>query len=178
MTTRGQTARRPGVAAPRRRRRWADRLLQVSVANNTTTTNDLTTEFADNDRAGLTVVRLIMCYSIRANNPGAVSGTQILDIAIGLFEKEAFGATVLPDVQTEADYPRGGWLYRCRHVVQDEPTADGVITAPEIFKDVRSQRKIGGPDAVLGLIAHNQSHEGNTFTVKLVGIIRGLYLLP
>ena len=178
MTTRRQTARRPGVTALRRARRWTDVLLNLSTGSGTGDTQDLGTEFTSNELAGMTVVRTIMCYMMRPNNPGGVSGNQIMDIGIGLFEAEAFAADVLPDVQTSGDYPRGGWLYRCRHNVQGTTDANGTMSYAEVNKDIRAQRRVGGPDAILGLVIFNSVGEGTAFTVQTVGLVRTLWLMP
>ena len=178
MTTRTTTVRRPGATVPRRRRRWADKLFNLTVGAGAQVEIDLSTEFTANETAGLTVVRMIMCYTLRPSNPGAVSGNQHLDIGVGMFEAEAFAAGVLPDVDAEADYPRGGWLYRCRHNVQDELDATGVVTYYEHNKDIRSQRKLGGPDTALGIIFDSSTGEGTTFSIQVVGIVRSLFLLP
>ena len=166
------------MAAPRRRRRWADTLLNDTCVSGSNDRLDLTEEFSPNEKAGLTLVRMILCYTIRPSNPTTVSGNQLVDLGIGVAETEAFAADILPDTNAEADYPRGGWLYRCRHNVQDEPTAQGVITWPEHTRDIRAQRRIGGPDATLFYYLYNTVGEGTSFTVITVGIIRCLFLLP
>ena len=178
MSTQQRTARRPGPTVPRRMRRWADKLMNLNVNSSASSTFDLTNEFTANETAGLTVVRMILCYSLRAATPGAVSGQQVVDIGVGLFEAEAFAAGVLPDVQSEADYPRGGWLYRCRHLAVDETLANGPMPMLEVNKDIRSQRRLGGPDVALGVLVRNDPLEGTTFSIRVVGIIRTLYLLP
>ena len=178
MTTQRGIARRPGATAPRRQRRWADKLFSLATASTTGDAIDLSGEFTANETAGLTVVRMILCYTIRPNNPGAASGNQLVDVGIGLFEAEAFAAGVLPDVQSEADYPRGGWLYRCRHNVQDDLSGVGTIQWPETNKDIRSQRRLGGPDVALGFLLFNGPGEGTAFSTHMVGIVRTLFLLP
>ena len=178
MTTLRTTARRPGAAAPRRSRRWADKLFNLSINSGATGNGDLSAEFTANETAGLTVVRMILCYTVMANPPGGASGVQAVDIGVGIFEAEAFAADVLPDVNSEADYPRGGWLFRCRHAVVDELTATGVVAHQEVNRDVRSQRRLGGPDVSLAVLVENTPLEGTAFTVRMVGVIRTLYLLP
>ena len=159
-------------------RRWADKLLNFSTASGTEDNFDLTAEFTANETAGLTVVRMILCYTIRANNPGGESGNQLVDVGVGVFEAEAFAAGVLPDVDSEADYPRGGWLYRCRHNVQNELDATGTVVWQEVNKDIHSQRRLGGPDIALGFLFKNSANEGTAFTLRTVGIVRTLYLFP
>ena len=166
------------MVGARRARRWTDKLFDANMSVGTTMKVDLSVEFTANETAGLTLVRTIMCYTLRPNNPGAVSGHQTVDIGIGVFEAEAFAADVLPDVDSEADYPRGGWLYRCRHDVQDELTATGVVPRLEVNKDIRAQRRMGGPDIALGFLGENSNGEGTSFSCRLVGIVRTLWLLP
>ena len=168
MVSRGTRTRRATV--------WQDTLVGVDMATGTQALISLAGDLLPTDTAGMTLVRTIMCYTMIASAPHAVSGWQSIDLGIGAASQEAFAAGIVPDPNTRDDQPQRGWVYRCRHEVLDELSGSALSIAPVIVnKDIRSMRKIENGE--LYLVINNSPVEGTTFNVRTRGIIRCLFKL-
>jgi len=155
----------------RRSFRWVDELLDIQVAPGAQANRTLLSNTTVEERVGWTLTRMVFCYSLKAINSGIVDGHQKVDMGIGITSQEAFAAGALPDPEVPSDYPFGGWLYRCRHMVDDN-VANGV-PAQVFERDLRAQRKLGRGEAYIILV--NQTDIGAGFSIVLLGSIRSLY---
>ena len=158
----------------RRVRSWRDTLINTVVSNATQDVSDLMSGLVETESEGVTVVRTLMCYSMYPASPGAVNGVQMVDVGIGVADREAFSASVLPDPNVAGDEPYANWLYRCCHAVMD--SVDAFDHSPiEVSKDIRAQRKVGRGNLYISV--HNTLAQGSSFQIRFTGIIRTLILL-
>ena len=172
MTTPQRIARRLG-GTDRRRVRWFDTLLNVSVVSGSEFISSIDGAGSDFEEATLT--RLILCYTILPTTPIQNSvDAQLFSMGIGVTSREAFAATATPDPNNDAEQPVLPWLYKCRHWILE---CSGVNTAPLVVdRDLRSQRKIGQGRAFV--IVQNDPGAGTPYTARIVMLIRALYMLP
>ena len=131
---------------------------------------------SDPEKRGCTLVRTIIKLAFRETPPGVASGSQIIDVGIGLVSVDARVAGALPDPAAAGDFPVTGWIYRSRVLVPAEALGTGYVQPVIIQEDLRSQRKLDRADPVL--IVDSTTDEGAELTVRIVGIIRMLYKLP
>ena len=101
-------------------------------------------------------------------------GHQILDIGIGVLDRDAVASSVLPDPEVESDEPPGGWLYRNR--VRVSQNGAGSPTVFTVRFDLRAQRKLNGGQVELIIVS--TASTGTNFTTDISGIVRTLVLLP
>ena len=162
----------------RRKTAWDDQLFNQDVATGSRVLLLLVEDVADPEKRGCTLVRMIFGINLLASNPGAVSGQQKVSMGVMVVSDDAFlaGSAAMPDPTVDAEFPVGGWLFRAQYIVQDETLASGIIAPLRIEKDIRSQRKLDRASLVFR--AENDSMEGSTFSVRMVGLIRCLYKLP
>ena len=163
------------MSAQRRGTAWDDQLFTVTQVNGVQAGAILLVEdVADPEKRGCTVVRIIMRVTLLPVVINGVTGRQTVSVGIALASDDAFAAGALPDPQTQADYPVGGWMYRDQVVVPSEST--GVVPHVVLQADLRAQRKLDRSS--LFFTYHSQLDEGVSFEVQLTGIIRVLYKLP
>jgi len=160
---------------PRRRTRWIDNLFNFTVSNGSETVQSLTAALTEQETQEMTVERMLMCYSMSTNSPGADNGTMLMDIGVGITSQEAFAGGIVADPNTQADFPQSGWLYRCRHTVWDSIDSRD-MQSPEIAKDIRARRKLARGE--LFLVIENNLRLGTSFQIRVSGIVRVLVKLP
>ena len=97
-------------------------------------------------------------------------------MGIGMSSDDAFTANALADVNTDSDFPMGGWLWRDMVMVMDETLGSGVTPYIEVRVDLRAQRKLDR--ASVFLARSNTAQEGTNFSVEMTAFIRMLYKLP
>ncbi len=123
----------------------------------------------------MTLLRTIICHDYASAVLDSGEGSQILDIGIAVTSQEAFAASAVPDPNVDTDFPTRGWIYRCRHrlvaFAADAPAADVI----RINKDIRSKRKLENGECYL--VINNTALTGTTFTARLIGITRQLWLV-
>jgi len=164
---------------PGRRRIWKDRVLVLSLTNDSESIFRLTgaTQPDPEDSKGMTLVRCIGKFDMKPLVQGAVNGASGMWFGVGITSEEAFGVgpTVVSSVQVEAEFPPSGWLYRSVSLVID--SVDAFDQPPVTIQwDIRAQRKL--MYGVPFLRVENAEADPSGFTVLLCGIVRCLYLMP
>ncbi len=165
------------MTTPRRRRTWADRVVDLQITSGGQTIPfDLLADLPENDVK--TVTRLIGRITVAHNDPdAAVTSAQRVDMAIGVAAQEAFTAGVVPDPVAPAEYPTSGWLW-IDSPVTIKVNASGTTEAfyyPVVQFDIGAQRKVD--KGVLYFVADNTLVIGTAGTVRIMGRIRSLVLL-
>jgi len=165
------------VVARRRTTAWEDTFISQTLANNARLDQDLLVNVSDADKRGLTVVRTLihLWYTSGASAP-AVVGSQKLFQGIQLASEDAFDAMALPDPNNATEYPIGGWMYRDIIVVNESAVGLHTNAPRELWRDLRSQRKLDRSEMVFSV--ENNASSGASFDVDVVGLIRVLYKLP
>ena len=131
---------------------------------------------ADPEKRGCTLIRTLLHLWVLSNNPGSTEGSMHVIFGIALASDDAFVGGALPDVEVDADYPVGGWLYRDSVLVTDMVANASMLRATELRADLRNQRKLERSSIYLEVA--NVLANGNSFVVRVSGIIRCLYKLP
>ena len=157
-----------------RRADWADSEVNSVVASGAQLVGSLMGGISTEGSRGMTVVRTILTLSIIP--PVAVSdGHQRMSMGIGVISQEGFGAGVVPDANSVLDRPPRGWLWREQLVCVG--AASMVSHAPAVFRaDIRGKRKVDNGELVI--IIDNDPIDGTAFGVRVVGMIRIVFLLP
>ena len=153
---------------------WQDRLVGLSVANGGQNNADLLLNVSSDESRGLTLTRTILALGMFSTTVAGAYGVQIVDVGIGLIDRDAAAVAAFPDPDAQDDSPPSGWLFRKRCLV-----AQNGAGAPAIFScevDLRAMRKVR--EGQLTLILNSQSQIGTTFTVAVWGSVRMLLLLP
>ena len=179
MTTRQRTVRRPGAngLVPRRRTTaWEDTFINQDLANNARLDQDLLVNVSDADKRGLTVVRTLIHLWFTPAAGSVVNGSQKLFMGIQLSSEDAFAANAVPDPNNSTEYPIGGWMYRDLIVVINPNTGPFLNPSVELWRDIRSQRKLDRSEMMYSV--ENNAGSGTTFNVSAIGLIRVLYKLP
>ncbi len=154
---------------------WADNLVDQEQAPALGSDNeDLMPALSQDERRGLTIVRLLIDLAVTPSPTNGVVGTQTSLMGIGVASFEAFGAGVVPDSNVETDRPARGWLWRSSLVILDD--ADNVVPSMRVQADVRAKRRVDDGVPFLNMV--NQDRTGTAFTIRVTGIVRVLYLLP
>ena len=159
-----------------RRRAWSDRMFTLSaVSGGDFLTQDLLASLIDQDVKTVSrVVGRILVYV--DSTVAAPNGEQRVSLGIGVTSQEAFDAGVVPDPDTELDYPQMGWLWRTQGTLLAHETG-GVVERyhfPEFIFDIRAQRKVD--KGVLFLAGGNNDIGGNAMSATMSGIVRSLCL--
>ena len=126
------------------------------------------------DSRGMTIVRTIITLDLIP--PAAVSdGWQRLSLGIGVFSQEAFAGSVFPDPDVAGDRPPRGWLYRTMRAV---PGAAAMTNAAPVHieVDVKGKRKVD--DGELAIVFDNDPIDGTAFSIRVIGLVRAVFLMP
>ena len=153
---------------------WHDELVNTAIASGAQGIRDVMGNLSQDETRGSTIVRVILDLDISASPTNGVIGTQMVDIGLGVVSEDAFAASAVPDPSTETDRPPRGWLFRTRCVIYDD--IDRTIKGTVCKGDFRGKRRLDA--GILALILNNEARDGNTFSVRMTGICRTLYLLP
>ncbi len=161
----------------RRRTDWEDILMNFAVADGATNVQNLLSRQDRDETGGWTVVRmLIHLYVLPSSLSEAAVGDQRVGFGIGVAEGDAFDAAALPEPLTAADHPLRDWIWRETAYVRNTGTAGGAIHVSELRADLHSQRKVDG--GVPYMVIENAGINATAFSIRVVGLIRTLYLLP
>ena len=158
-----------------RRTRWIDTLMSHNVVAGTEVIQSLLGAASSADTQGWTVGRMIGDLYLFSATVAGAWGAHRLDLGAGTFPQEGFAAGVVADPSESTDEPRGGWMFRTRCVVGQNGAGGGFALARCQF-DMRAMRKLDGDE--FALVLETVLEAGTTFTVRVVGIIRTLVLLP
>ena len=177
MTSRQSNRGRPRTPGARRKTVWIDEAFNWDIADGSQANQQLG-PVGTIEGPGWTLVRTIMDLQLAPSSPMQVTGQQVAAYGIGLASQEAFTAGVLPDPNTESDFPVRGWVFRSRRLVRDVAAGTGVIQMLQepIHIDIRSARKID--DSVLFAVFENNPVSATAFNVRFIGLMRTLFMLP
>ena len=131
---------------------------------------------ADPEKRGCTIVRMLIGMQFFPASPNAVNGVQRVMIGVGVTSDDAFSAGALPDLETDADFPVQGWMYRDSFNLADIASGGNPGLILRVEKDIRAQRKIDRSTPFL--VVRTNQVQGTAFAVIESGIIRILYKLP
>ena len=158
-----------------RRTRWSDRFIDDVIASNGQANANLLPALDIDERDGITVARLIIHLTALPSPVSGVIGVQTIDYGIGLVSADALTAGIVPDPQTQTDRPSGGWLWRDRVGIVDDTVHVAPVSGVSIA-DLRAKRRVSSGELILTM--DNLPASGTVFSVRVVGIVRTLILLP
>ena len=118
-----------------------------------------------------TIVRLDLAYTVH----DAGEGSQQLDIGIAITSQEAFAAASVPDPDVQTDFPVRGWVWRSRYRIFGFAADQPAVSVRAVDLDLRGRRKLDNGEAYL--VANNTAIEGVSSTVRVVGLVRQLWLV-
>jgi len=160
----------------RRRTQWIDTNVNVNVSEGAAgVPADLDGNLSVADSQGLTLTRMIIDLSTSSATVAGAWGIQRLAIGMGMASREAFTASVLPSPESPTEEPARGWVWRTNVLVGQNGTG-GAVLGPRIMADVRAQRRLDSGRFFIKL--NNTDILGTGFDVRVVGMIRSLFLLP
>ena len=157
-----------------RRTTWQDRLVDTTVSSGGQAAPTLMTDISRDEGAGRTLTRMIGELSLSSATIAGAWGKQMMDIGIGLFDRDAAAAVAMSDPNVSSEQPPTGWVFRTRCVVAQNGTGAQVLYMCRF--DLGAQRKIGA--GVLHMIMNNTASTGTNFSVEVQGIVRLLFLMP
>ena len=156
---------------------WIDYLVNADIGSGAQAAIDLGVDFTTEETrlVQMTLMRTIIRLDIAYTVHDAGEGSQRIGIGIAIESQEAFAAAVHPDPLTAADFPVRGWVYRGVWRVfgfaADQPAVDVV----RVDKDIRARRK--RDNGLSFIVIDNQPVEGVAATVRVLGIVRQLWLV-
>jgi len=155
---------------------WVDRLLDEQVASGTVnqTNNLFQTIPISESRVGMTIMRTILCLDVAHLIPDSGEGIQNVAMGIGITGADAFASNVVADPEIDADFPMGGWVFRCRvrtyGFAADSPSVYNRV----IERDLRGKRKVNNGEVFW--VTSNLPEQGTPSTIVVHGIVRMLIL--
>ena len=168
MSRTRNTRGRRGPARRKRAAEWFDtNFLDLQLASNTNTGTSLTVNIEDDEKKGLTIVRLIINLSYRTTTVGV---GQRIAVGVCLLNDDAVAAAAIPDPETDDE--KAGWMFRDGLHVINNAAADGASMG-HIKVDIRSARKFPDEDFDMFIIQETGPAATN---VQVNGIIRLLAL--
>ncbi len=123
----------------------------------------------------MTLLRTIIGLDLGRTVHDSGEGSEVLSIGIGIASQEAFAAGALSDPEVSTDFPTRGWVWRARYRVFGFAADQPAVFTRRIDLDLRSQRKLENGEAFV--IMSNVALEGANSTVKVLGLIRQLWLV-
>ena len=161
----------------RRETVWIDTLHENNITSGGAFITSLNAPWTAEEvrRGGLTLLRTIICHDYGYTIHDSGEGNQIIDVGIGVFSNEAFGASALPDPDLATDFPAKGWVYRCRHKLAGFDADQPAVDIRTVYRDLRSRRKI--ENGILALHIMNKNGNGVASTIQVAGITRCLFML-
>ena len=151
-----------------------DTMINFEVANGGQNVADLMGSIDEDESLGMTVTRLLVCVALVPSPLGGVNGIQRIDMGIARTSREAREVGADPEPGDATDHPLGGWLYRCRFAVLDDPTP-GYPTVL-VREDLKAQRKIDR--GTMTVFVASNTVQGTAFTIRIIGSVRMLVRLP
>jgi len=167
---RGGTFRRSSRrGAPRRTSKWVDFFVNETITTGSQQVADLTGLVEDQERKGMTLVRIIakLTYLMIAAGTGGKIHNAILFLA-----QDAVNSLVFPDVDDVGE--QVGWLWRNQtiHALSAANKHDEAVV--ETY-DLHPRRTLLGNDMAIVLL---WDAESLTASVNVDGLLRMLFLLP
>ena len=156
---------------------WIDNLVNSDTVSGGQSAIDLAVQFTSEETriAQLTLMRTIVRLDVAATVHDSGEGSQRVGIGLGIESQEAHAAAVHPDPLTVGDFPARGWIYRGVWRVFGFAADQPAVSIRELDFDIRARRKL--ENGVSAIIIDNQPVEGVAFTVRVIGIIRQLWLV-
>ena len=156
---------------------WVDTLHNLVVAEAGQTFTSLMTGLASaaTRLEGMTLLRTICRWDIAFTVHDSGEGSQMVDIGLGVTSQEAMTVGVIPDPNSDTDYPTRGWIYRGRWRVFGFAADDPAIDVARIDLDLRSRRRLDNGEAYL--VANNNNVDGSSSSISVVGVTRQLWLV-
>ena len=165
------------MTSRRRRTVWNDQGINVELVSGATAGSvSLVNGLSPDEMSGWTLTRVLIGLTLIPAIPSAVTGTQMLSLGLGLLEQSAFLAGATPDPSDGSDFPTSGWIYRARHVVEDDTGPGRGRLGIRVDQDIRAQRRFRINS--YALMFANDVLAGTAFDVDVTGMVRSLYLLP
>ena len=156
---------------------WVDTLHDIQLADGAGSITTLLggVSIAES-RAGMTVIRLILCWQIQALVQDQGEGQQNFDVGIGITGTQAFttGAAAVASPSAETQHPPRGWLFRCRGTVYGFATDSNQPFTRILERDLRAKRKLDNGDLFLRF--ESIAEQGAGQAMSLIGITRALIL--
>ncbi len=118
-----------------------------------------------------TIVGLDLAYTVHDSG----EGSQQVALGFGVESQEAFSTGVHPDPETRGDFPTRGWVYRGMWRVFGFAAGQADVHVRRVDLDLRSRRKLD--NGVSFIIGSNFNLEGATGSVKVLGIVRQLWMV-
>ena len=122
---------------------------------------------------GTTIIRTIITLHVMSSTVAGAWGAHVVDLAIGITDREAFTAGVVPDPDSAVDKPARGWMWRTQMLVSQNGVSTPIVTT--MHADVRGARKIDLGRAYL--VVNSNLSAGTAFAVDIRGLIRTLVKL-
>jgi len=161
----------------RRRLAWADDFVNVSiVSGGTGLLSVLNATLPTADQTNSTLVRSIICLNVApVSASGVDENAQLIHVGIGVASTPAVGqgGAAVADPSAAGEEPLFGWVWRCRYWIRE--TEGQQVPSLLITEDIRASRKIESGQPYIR--AENDPGSGTPFTVRVVGLIRTLYML-
>ena len=163
---------------PRRRTAWIDTKLNFAIPIAGEDIKSLLSTTIPTETRGYTLTRMIGRIDVCVADATAAFAIQSATMGIAVVSQEAFLAGVVPDPQTDTEFPVDPWVWKTRLITKSwnngTSIRDGELATIEF--DIRSQRKIHQSELVL--ITQNESMRGTATEIEVNGLIRSLFLLP
>jgi len=156
---------------------WIDSFLNADIGSGGQAAQDMTTDFSNEQTrlSQMTLMRMIVRLDIAYTVHDAGEGSQRVGIGFGIESQEAFALGVHPDPLTAGDFPVRGWIYRGMWRVFGFAADQPAISVRELNFDIRARRKL--ENGLSFIVIDNQALEGVAATVKVMGIVRQLWLV-
>jgi len=168
MTTRSRSVRR--------QTQWVDSFVETNINSAAANNQSVIVDLAQDLVPGITLVRTLVHLYFLPTTPGATNGSQIVSVGLGMVQLEALAGGAVADPNTSTDFPLRNWIIRDQVLVQDSIDSFD-RDAHEMKVEVASQRKLHTIDSDIMLTMFNDPHDGTSFNVNVVGIIRMLFKL-
>ncbi len=156
---------------------WIDTLIDQQVANASSAFQSLMSGVTalDTRLKGMTLMRTIIGVDIAHLVHDSGEGSQDFTVGIGVTTQEAFNAGVIPDPNSETDFPTRGWVWRYRCRTYGFAADQAAVYNLRVDKDIRSRRRLENGECYI--VMNNDADQGSTGTVNLIGLIRQLWLV-
>ena len=153
---------------------WIDTRIGLNIANAAQAFTDVDGGSTQVVQRGTTIIRTIISLHFTSDDVAGAWGVQDVDVAIGISDREAFTAGVLPDPNSDTDKPARGWMWRTQLLVSQNGVGGQVVFS--LHADVRGARKLDLGRAYI--IANSLTSAGTIFDVNMRGLVRTLIKLP
>ncbi len=156
---------------------WEDTLINADTASGAQSLQTLVSSFSNEEMrlAGMTLMRTIIGLDVAYTVHDAGEGSQLVDLGIGVTSQEAFAAASVPDPNVATDHPTRGWVFRARGRVFGFAADQAAVYDWRLDRDIRSRRKLENGECYL--VTNNTAVEGAASTIRVIGLIRLLWLI-